>query len=645
MSQNPKFEDVDFDLGELFSTLWAHKLLITWITGLCICVAAYYSVNTKKTFTAQAVFDIQEKGGSAGFSLTKNLGALASLTGLASGKNSSNLDTLLERTSGREFILKFNEKYSLDLDPHFNTYDPDYKDPFWKATIKQLIGWEKTQSEKNAIVEHNVVSNYRKHVAFNKSKKSNTVTVSVTHVKPKKASEYTNAIMDEIRLLVEYESAAAQNRQLNYLSETLADALQEMEVAQANLKNYTLNNSSLAQENFITDTLKLDDFRVDKRKVKEISDLLYVIEELLRSGKTDNNAYETLRLNHPLVDDIDFRRILGMSETISAWVWPKIETIEAVNATLQDRAKRLNVEIQKLEENARIYAASAEGLAKLTRDAKIAEATYTVLIEQIKSQSLAAGFQPETFKVFEYATSPLSYSTPKIRVMLGFGAAIGLLIGCCLSFIIAIRRGVHYTQTSLISNVNAELSLKSKSIKRLARKSISDIISLISNRQITVLNEATVKLGNKKIIYVVNTGGRLSASDATRLLATQSAQFGKNVVLCDTTGKSENEIKNNSSPSEVEFSVSRASDKINIMTNTKGSYFFTSLKFNSTMKDLTKRFDQVFVCTSNDDAQLGLMALTDFIPGLVVVAGLRKTKKLDIQNLKLKKSIDLLFYE
>ena len=68
------------------------------------------------------------------------------------------------------------------------------------------------------------------------------------------------------------------------------------------------------------------------------------------------------------------RRILGMSETISAWVWPKIETIEAVNATLQDREKRLNVEIKKLEENAKIYAASAEGLAKLTRDAKIAEA-------------------------------------------------------------------------------------------------------------------------------------------------------------------------------------------------------------------------------------------------------------------------------
>ena len=300
MSQNHNLAEVDLDLGELFSTLWAHKLLITFITGLCIFAAAYYTVNATKKFTAQAVFDIQEQGGSSGFNISKDLGALASLTGLASGTNSSNLDTLLQRTSGREFILNFNEKHSLERDPHFNTYDPNYQDPFWKATIKQLI---MEKEKENAIAEHNVVSSYRTHVAFDKSK-SDTVTVSVTHTKPKKASDYANAIMEEIRLLVEYESAAAQTRQLNYLSETLADALQEMEVAQANLKNYTLKNSSLAQENFITDTLKLDDFRVDKRKVKEISDLLFVIKKLLLSGKTDRNLRtltKTIRLSMILI--------------------------------------------------------------------------------------------------------------------------------------------------------------------------------------------------------------------------------------------------------------------------------------------------------------------------------------------------------
>ena len=35
----------------------------------------------------------------------------------------------------------------------------------------------------------------------------------------------------------------------------------------------------------------------------------------------------------------------------------------------------------------------------------------------------------------------------------------------------------------------------------------------------------------------------MTASNATRLLATQSAQSGRNVVLCDTTGQVEKEIK------------------------------------------------------------------------------------------------------
>ena len=81
-----------------------------------------------------------------------------------------------------------------------------------------------------------------------------------------------------------------------------------------------------------------------------------------------------------------------------------------------------------IEENAQIYATSAEDLAKYTRDAKIAEATYTVLIEQVKSQSLAAGFQPETFKVFEYATPPLSPSSPKRNLILALGAVLGIFM-------------------------------------------------------------------------------------------------------------------------------------------------------------------------------------------------------------------------
>ena len=212
---------------------------------------------------------------------------------------------------------------------------------------------------------------------------------------------------------------------------------------------------------------------------------------------------------------------------------------------MRDRIKRLNIEIANIEENAQIYATSAEDLVKYTRDAKIAEATYTVLIEQVKSQSLAAGFQPETFKVFEYATPPLSPSSPNRNQLLVLGTLLGLFLGCALAFMSSMQRSVYYSRSALLYNANADLALKSKTIRRLARKSISDITSRLSKGEITVLNEAHLKLASKSIIYVVNSGGQPTASNAARLLAIQSAQSGRNVVLCDTTGQSEKEIKEN----------------------------------------------------------------------------------------------------
>ena len=165
------------------------------------------------------------------------------------------------------------ERASLDFDPYFNTYDPNYRDPFWILTLKKFIGWDKTEREKKAIVEQNVIKNYRKNVNF-EATDGGAILISVTHLDPKLASNYANTFMDELRRLVEDESIAAQSLRLNYLSKTLADALQEVEETQENLKNYNFENSALAQENFISDSLRLDQIRMERRKVSEIADLV-----------------------------------------------------------------------------------------------------------------------------------------------------------------------------------------------------------------------------------------------------------------------------------------------------------------------------------------------------------------------------------
>ena len=644
MSYNSNLEDDEIDLGELFAALWSHKLLIILFTGLSIFLAGYYAITTEKKFMAKSIFQIEQNDSSSGFNLSEELGALASLAGFAGAQTTSSTDILLERATGREFIIDMQRKFSIDRDIYFNTYDPDYEDPFWKATIKQIIGWQTTELERNAIIENNILNNYRENVLFGLTD-GGAIQISVTHIDPEKASYYANGFMEEIRQVVEEESIAAQDLRLSYLSETLADALQEMEEAQKNLKDYARRNSVMAEENFISGSLELDQIRMEKRKVQEIAELLSVIENFIQSGNLDSNSYEALRSSHPLVDDIDFRRILGMSETISAWSWPKIETIDAVSATLRDRIKRLDIDIANIEENAQIYATSAEDLAKYKRDAKIAEATYTVLIEQVKSQSLAAGFQPETFKVFEYATPPLTPSSPKRNLVLALGAVLGLFIGCALSLMNSMRKSVFYTRSALLSNTNADLALRSKPIRRLSRKTIPDMAAQLSKQQITVVNEADLKLANKNIVYVMNAGGQLTASNAARLLATQSSQSGRNVVLCDTTGQIEKEIKEKATTDDSAFPIHNINDSLSVISGATGSSFFTSKTFIKTIKDLAERFDQVFICTSTRNSQLGLMALLEFVPGLVMITGLRKTKKSDIKNIKSRQAIDILFYD
>ena len=82
-------------------------------------------------------------------------------------------------------------------------------------------------------------------------------------------------------------------------------------------------------------------------KVQEISDVLNVLSKLVEHENLDNSSYYDLRINYPLVDDVDFRRILGMSETISAWSWPSINTINAVKHAKVN--SRCEVEIKNIE--------------------------------------------------------------------------------------------------------------------------------------------------------------------------------------------------------------------------------------------------------------------------------------------------------
>ena len=615
-NSNPEIDEIDF--REILAAVWAHKILIFLISVLCTTYAGYQALKIEKKFTAEAIFQLDQNN-SSNFNVSGDLASLASIAGLTSGSRiGSASEALLERMSGREFILAAIKNSALDDDPYFNNYSQNYSDPLWKATIKKLIGWQQPDFDQKLLIENTMVNNYRGSVNFNRTE-AGAIKISVTHTKPEKAADYANKLMENVRLFVQKENETSQMARLSYLSETLADAVQDMERAQQNLKDYALENSTMAEENFISGSLKLNEIRDEKRKVEDIARLLSILESLIKSGNSDDETYNVLRTTYPLLDDIDFRRILGMSEVISAWTWPKLETVKTVSTTLRDRIKRLDVDIGNIEKNAKVYATNADDLAKFSRDAKIAEATYTVLIEQVKSHSLAAGFQPEIFKVFEYATPPTSASSPNRKIMLVIGAVLGAFLGCALALINPIHWGVYYTKSALLSDTNAKLALNSKPIRRLSRQPMSKIISALATQNFPVLNEANIKLSSNKLIYVFDSGGQLVAQNLVRVLAIQSSQAGRKVLICDTTGKSALEHKNKVNENTSGHSIISVNDNVHILTEANGASFFNSTKFAPTIKSLSKTFDQIFICSTKSNAYLGLMALEEFKPSFVLI--------------------------
>ena len=357
------------------------------------------------------------------------------------------------------------------------------------------------------------------------------------------------------------------------------------------------------------------------------------------------SAYEALRIRTPLVDDLDFRRIMGMSETISAWNWPTLDTIESVSETLSDRISRLDVDIANIEESAISYAASAEDQAKLLRDAKIAEATFKVLTEQVKSQTLVAGFKPDTFTVFAYATPPLTPSSPRRNLILAFGAVLGIFVGSALSLINGMRRGVFYTRSSILSAVQAAVSLKAHSLRRLARLPLSKLLNAFKKGYGAVLDEAQINVADKTIVYVTNSGGKLSASQLGRLVALQSFQSGRNVLLLNLGPQSNKKGDEKPNREVAGIAINTSDETFDQAHDFGGSSFFTSANFGPQMKALMEAYDQIFICSDDEKSNVGLMAIKSFDPAVVLLTRLRKTKKENIHKIKSIHPVSILFHD
>ena len=636
----------EIDLRELFMTLWAYKLFIAGTCALCVLFGGYYALNADKEFTSTAIFKLNQEN-SGGISLGGEFSALANIVGLGAGLVTSILP--IDQVNGRIFIEKLDAKLNFQADSYFNTYNPNSVDPIWKSLIKSAIGWQKSTTDAQEAIWQDIVENYSKNIVLDKTP-DESIKIVVTHKKPQRAAEIANAIMNEVISIAKNKKDTDQDQQLSYLANTLARALSDLELSQSNLKGFALENSALPLENFAAGSLQLDALREQLSRASELHEAVAALLLMLQNKTTDQENYMALRQQFPIVDQVEFRRVLGQNEIISSWSWPEISSVKAVFDTLTERKSRLQSQINVSQIAAERSGLALETYAKLEREAKVAEATYTVLIEQVKAQSMIAGYRPDKTQVFEYASASVNPSAPNRSMILALGAVLGLFLGAAVSLVIALCRGVYYSKNSLIAGTQARLTASVKTLLPLRNKSLNNINAMLVKKPRPVLRDMAVEIHKSGATQVVVTSSRsrLSGKDATRALASYMKSDTMKVAVIDFSSRAKKLDFDDKRLSIGSFVVSESTGHISILRpdgDLAAMELLSHRGFWGNIQTLNTKFDLVFLCADGSDAISLLGALEGQKIFHITIARTKKTKSAILMHMRSLLPIQGLLYD
>lgn len=642
---NSKHKD-EIDLRELFITLWAYKLFIaiTCVSG--IVFGGHYALNADKKFSSKAIFKLDTAQANS-IARQGNFGALASLAGFNNLGGSLNLP--VDQVSGRIFIEKLDTILKFKTDPYFNTYNPNRAEPTWKSLIKRIIGWPKSPINAQEAVWQSIVSKYKKNVTLG-STDDGSIKIVVTHVNAKRAAKIANVIMEEIINRARDKKDTQQDLQLSYLSNTLAKALSDLEISQSKLKEFTLKNSALPLESFATESLQLDALRDQLRRTSELHEAVAALLLMIQNNATNQANYMSLRQKFPIVDQVEFRRVLGQNEIISSWNWPEAKSVVAVFDTLTERKSRLQSQITASQIEAEQSSLSLETYARLERQANIANATYTVLIEQVKAQSMLSGYRVDNTEIYEYASASINPSEPKRNMILAVGAILGLFVGAVLSLFFANLRGVYHSKNSLKIGVQARFTATTKALIPLRSKSLKEIITILTKKPLPYLRNMAVGINKNATTQVVITSSRtkLTSNEVARVLSSYMQSNTMKIAIINFSTKAKLQTIEGEELSVGPFIVAESAANISVLrpeSNLAALETLSHKDFWENIQSLDSTFDLVILCADNDDSISLLNALEGQKAFHITLARTNRTKSATLMHMRALLPIQGLFYD
>jgi uncharacterized protein involved in exopolysaccharide biosynthesis len=224
-TQAPQPYDDEIDLRELFSVLWAGKILIVAITAVFALVSVGYALSLANQYKASAVVSPAQSGGSSLGAMAGQLGGLASLAGINIGSGESNeTQEAMEIMQSWGFMEAFIQTHDLQV-PIYAAIGWDkgsnslkLNSDLYDATSERWLIEDDESGENRAPSSWELYEKFRDRVAVSQDKTSGLINISVEYYSPQIAKQWVDLFIITINDYMRARKLEQVNRNIEYLT-------------------------------------------------------------------------------------------------------------------------------------------------------------------------------------------------------------------------------------------------------------------------------------------------------------------------------------------------------------------------------------------------------------------------------------------
>lgn len=200
--------DDEIDLFELWRILLRYKYMILGVTFGAAVLAAAISLQMTNIYRAEVLVSPMQKGeGKSGLSALSGLGGLVSMAGISLG-GGGNTEENLAVLQSREFLRKFVQEKKLMTILYEDDWDEQQKK--WKESDPK--------KQPGQLDAHRLFTGI---LSVNRDKKTDLITVAVEWKDAALASDWANALVEQLNQHLAQQAIARSENNLKYLNEEL----------------------------------------------------------------------------------------------------------------------------------------------------------------------------------------------------------------------------------------------------------------------------------------------------------------------------------------------------------------------------------------------------------------------------------------